>query len=277
MRFIKMEGAGNDYVYLDLFHQPAPKDPSALAIEISRYHFGVGSDGLILIAPDPNADARMIMFNADGSESAMCGNGIRCVAAYYYAHIEKKNPVVIQTGSGIKTITVNLENGVPVSYTVDMGEPLLSAEAIPVLSDTPQNLLLPMGDAEALFTCVNVGNPHAVTVTEKDPLSLPIEVWGPKLEHDPHFPEFCNIEWIRIRSKQEIDMRVWERGSGETLACGTGTCASVVAAILRGLCGREVLVHVRGGELKILWDSNNNHVYMTGPARIVFTGEYPDA
>lgn len=276
MFFTKMQGTGNDYVYMDLFHQQAPRDPSKLAVKLSQPHFGIGADGLILISPSSRADAFMTMFNADGSQSAMCGNGIRCVAAYYYHKIQKKNPIFIETLSGIKKIQVNFASGQPVSYTVDMGQPLLLPEEIPVLSEKPQALSLDTGTRSFLFTCVNMGNPHAVTVVEEDLDTLPIETWGPILENDAHFPARCNIEWIQVLSKNKIRMRVWERGSGETLSCGTGTCASVVAGVLRGVIQRDTEVQVRGGTLRVLWDEESSHVFMTGEARFVFTGEWEE-
>ena len=281
MRFTKMQGIGNDYVYVNCFEESVP-DPAGTAIKVSDRHFGIGSDGLILIRPSREADCEMDMYNADGSRGAMCGNGIRCVAKYVYDHnIAKKPEIRIATGSGIKTVRVKAENDKAVSVTVDMGAPVLTAEKIPVLAEDPK------ADAVALpievrgetyqFTGVSMGNPHAVIFCDHiDDLDL--NDIGPDFEHHPMFPDRVNTEFVKILDRHTIAMRVWERGSGETLACGTGACASAVASILNGHVDEDAPVTVKllGGDLKIFWDRNakeNRTVYMTGPAEEVFEGE----
>ncbi|HXT59660.1 MAG TPA: diaminopimelate epimerase [Pirellulales bacterium] len=275
MRFTKMQGAGNDYVYVNCFAEPQPDDPAALAKKIADRHFGVGGDGLVLIGPSKTADARMRMFNADGSEAEMCGNAVRCVAKYVYDRgISKKTSMAIETGRGVLLLGLELVDGRVERARVDMGQPILKAAEIPTtLAGEPVvGARLPIGDRTLDVTCVSMGNPHCVTFVDKlsDDWVLGI---GPKIEHDKHFPRRVNAEFVEVVSPNEVRMRVWERGSGETLACGTGASAVCVAGVLAGKTGRNVLVHMPGGDLELEW-SANDHVYMTGPAVEVFSGEW---
>jgi len=281
MHFTKMHGAGNDYVYLDCFSQPKPADPPGLARRIADRHFGVGGDGLILILPCSTADARMQMFNADGSEAEMCGNGVRCVAKYVYDHgLARKPKLRIETGRGILTLDLAIAGGRVERVRVDMGEPILAAEKIPTtLPGDPDRLGSPVVDADLSIsgrklrvTCVSMGNPHCVSFVSKLSDYWVLRV-GPKVETDPHFPRRVNAEFVEVISPSELRMRVWERGSGETLACGTGTCAVGVAGALAGRTDRRVLVHLLGGDLEVDW-AGDNHVYLTGPAVEVFSGEW---
>lgn len=275
MRFTKMQGAGNDYVYVDCVRQPPPKDPASLAKAISDRHFGVGSDGLILILPSERADARMRMFNADGSESEMCGNGVRCVAKFVHDHgIAVKPALKIETGRGVLTLELEIKNGKTQRVRVDMGEPILDAAQIPTtLHGTPPiNAYLQAHDL--MVTCVSMGNPHAVTfvseITDHQVLGV-----GPKVEVDPAFPRRVNVEFVKVNSRDDVTVRVWERGSGETLACGTGACAVCVAGFLTDRTDRKITAHLPGGDLELEWDAKTNHVFMTGPAVEVFSGEWP--
>lgn len=276
INFVKMEGLGNDYVYIDCtkYDDKKVEEISKMAKKISDRHFGIGSDGLILICKSDIADFRMRMFNSDGSEAEMCGNGIRCVSKFVYDNgLTNKEQVNIETLAGIKKIDLTVENGKVVLATVNMGRPILEAEKIPVISDEKpvKNLKLKAMDKEFTFTCVSMGNPHAVTVID-DVDSFEIEKYGPILEINEKFPKKANIEFIQIIDKTHIKMRVWERGAGETLACGTGACAVCVSAILNDLVEKneEINIELLGGTLKIRWD---DYVYMTGPARTVFRGE----
>ncbi len=263
MKFTKMHGAGNDYVYVNLFTETVA-DPSAAAVYVSDRHFGIGSDGLILIAPSDKADCRMIMFNADGSEGSMCGNGIRCVGKYAYDHgIVSETEITVETGDGVKTLKMQTENGKVISATVDMGVPKL-------VSDLPEKIVV--DGEEKTFTGIDVGNPHAVYLVE-DTDSLDLASFGPAYENHPRFPDRVNSEFIRILDRGHIKMRVWERGSGETLACGTGATASAVAGNMLGLLDDTVEVELLGGTLTIHWDKESGHVFMTGPAVEVFNGE----
>jgi diaminopimelate epimerase len=283
MRFTKMHGAGNDYVYVDCFGQPQPESPAALAQRISDRHFGVGGDGLVLILPSAVADARMRMFNADGSEAEMCGNAVRCVAKYVHDHgLTQKPTLRIETGRGVLSLDLGVSGGRVERVRVDMGEPILAADEIP--TTLPANLNLPnhpVVDAELSVsgrtlrvTCVSMGNPHCVSYVPK--LS---DYWvlriGPKVETDAHFPRRVNAEFVEVLSRGEVRMRVWERGSGETLACGTGASAVCVAGVLSGRTDRKVLIHLRGGDLELQW-AEDNHVYMIGPAVEVFSGEWEE-
>ena len=275
LQFTKMHGLGNDYVYMDAINQKI-ENRSELAKFVSDRHFGIGSDGLILICPSEKADFRMQMFNQDGSEAEMCGNGIRCVAKFVYDKgMTDKTRIKIETLAGIKTLVMTEKNGKIETARVDMGEPILEPEKIPVISkENPvKNLKLNEVDKEFNFTCVSMGNPHAVTFIEEDVNKFDICKYGSKLEINRAFPKKANIEFINVIDDKTLKMRVWERGAGETLACGTGACASTVAAILNGYTTREVTVHLLGGDLKIKWDENDNHVYMTGPATTVFEGK----
>ncbi|MFN4261963.1 MAG: diaminopimelate epimerase [Gemmataceae bacterium] len=277
MRFTKMQGAGNDYVYLDCFQQPPPADPAQLSKVISDRHFGVGSDGLILICPSDVADARMRMFNADGSESEMCGNGLRCVAKYVHDHgIAAKPTLTIETGNGVKTVELEIIDGRARQVTVDMGEPILQAERIPTTlpGNPPLEAPLSVGGQEFLVTCVSMGNPHCVTFVEDATDGLVLGI-GPVIERHPAFPKRVNVEFVRVNQPDDVTVRVWERGSGETLACGSGACAVAVAGVLTQRTQRKLRVHLPGGTLQLHWSAADNHVYMTGPAVEVFSGEWP--
>ncbi len=274
MKFTKMHGCGNDYVYVNLFEEELD-DPSAVSQRISDRHFGIGSDGLVTIGPSDQADVRMRIYNADGSEAEMCGNGIRCVAKYAYEHgMVDATQMTVETGSGIKTLTLSVENGKVSRVRVDMGEPILLPDLIPVMSDMDRVVDDPIhvGDRVWRMTCVSMGNPHAVVFVD-DVEHFPIEKYGPLFENHERFPARTNTEFVQLITRREVRMRVWERGSGETLACGTGTCATVMACILNRFTGDEVLVHLRGGDLLVAYDPVTNHIFMTGPAEEVFTGE----
>lgn len=274
MKFTKMQGCGNDYVYVNCFEETI-EQPEELARWVSNRNFGIGSDGLILICPSDVADVQMIMYNADGSRSQMCGNGIRCVGKYAYDYgLVKKDRITVETLAGIKTLQFEIENEKVKSVTVDMGMPVINAAEVPVASEQEAVIAEPVviRKQEYKITCVSMGNPHAVTFVE-DTKKVDIETIGPEFEHHPMFPERVNTEFIQILDRNEINMRVWERGSGETLACGTGACASVYACMLNGLTDNEVLVHLLGGDLKIRVDETNGHIFMTGPAVTVFEGE----
>lgn len=278
MRFTKMQGCGNDYVYVNCFEESV-SSPEQLAAKISDRHFGIGSDGLVLILPSEKADCRMRMFNPDGSESEMCGNAIRCVAKYVYdRNIIHKRSISVDTLAGIKVIEVHTdEKGIARTLTVDMGAPVTEAADIPVKAEhSPvKELELSAYGREFRFTCVSMGNPHAVTFISEDVSGFEVEKYGRVFECDEHFPRRANIEFAEVLSPDHLKMRVWERGTGETLACGTGTCATVVAACLNGICPREpVTVDLLGGKLIIEWKETDGHVYMTGPAEFVFDGEY---
>jgi diaminopimelate epimerase len=274
MKFTKMHGCGNDYVYVNLFEETI-SDAPALSIAVSDRHFGIGSDGLITIGPSDKADFRMRIYNADGSEAEMCGNGIRCVAKYVYDHkLTDKTEISVESGAGIKYLTLYVEQDKVVQVRVDMGEPILKPEAIPVVAVHEPVVAEPItvGDKEWEMTCVSMGNPHAVVFVE-DVETFPIETYGPLFEHHERFPKRTNTEFVTVHSRTEASMRVWERGSAETWACGTGTCATVMACILNGLTDNKVLVHLRGGDLTIEYDPDTNHIFMTGPATEVFHGE----
>lgn len=274
MKFTKMHGCGNDYVYVNCFKEQVA-DPSQLAIQVSDRHFGIGSDGLILICPSEQADFRMRMFNADGSEGKMCGNGVRCIAKYVYDYgLTDKTTISIETKGGIKYLELHVEDGKVQTVKVDMGEPILNAKEIPVDWEAEKMIgeKVTIDGQEYEMTCVSMGNPHAVVWVE-DTASLPLEKIGPVFETHPMFPERVNTEFVQILNKKEVNMRVWERGSGETLACGTGACATAVACILNGKTEEEVVIHLLGGDLKIQYDKKTNHVFMTGPATTVFDGE----
>ncbi|MGQ9761138.1 MAG: diaminopimelate epimerase [Thermogutta sp.] len=276
MQFTKMHGIGNDYVFVDCFQQSLPEAPEALAPKIADRHFGVGGDGLILILPSQVADARMRIFNADGSEAEMCGNGVRCVAKYVYEHgIARKNPLKIETGRGLLTLHLELTNGLVQRVSVDMGEPILEPARIPVQLNGNAVIEHPLtiGDLAFAITCVSMGNPHCVLFLPQVDGDLVTRI-GPQLEKHPLFPNRTNVEFVQVVSPSEVRMRVWERGSGETLACGTGACAVCVAGALTNRLERAVMVHLLGGDLQIEWESNG-HVLMTGPAEEVFTGNWP--
>ena len=274
MKFTKMHGCGNDYVYVNLFEEKV-EDPNAVSIKVSDRHFGIGSDGLITIGPSDKADFRMRMYNADGSEGEMCGNGIRCVAKYVYDHkLTDKTEIYVETGAGIKYLTLFVENGKVAQVRVDMGEPILEPAQIPVVADGDKVIDAPIevGGKTWKMTCVSMGNPHAVVFVD-DTEKFELEKYGPLFENHERFPKRTNTEFVQLISRTEANMRVWERGSAETWACGTGTCATVMACILNGKTEDKVLVHLRGGDLTIEYDHATNHVFMTGPATEVFNGE----
>lgn len=275
MKFTKMHGCGNDYIYINGFDIDVA-DPAALSVKMSNRNFGVGSDGIVLILPSDQADFRMRMFNADGSEAEMCGNAIRCVGKYVYDNqMTDKTNISIDTLAGVKILDMTIEDGKVTYAKVDMGEPILKAEDIPVVSK-----LEPVigEEIEALgvkyaFTCVSMGNPHAITFVE-DTDHFPLEEVGPKIEVHEKFPRKVNAEFVQVVDSETLKMRVWERGSGETLACGTGACATLVAAVLNRRANRKATVQLLGGDLIIEWDEATNHVFMSGPATTVFEGEW---
>lgn len=278
MRFTKMQGCGNDYIYVDCLREKPPRDPAALSRAVSDRHFGIGADGLILICPSERADARMRMFNADGSESEMCGNGLRCVAKFVHDRgIAPRSRLAIETGRGILTVDLEVRGGKAERVRVDMGEPILQASDIPTTlpGNPPINEALTIDGTTLKFTCVSMGNPHAVTFVDAITDQLVLGV-GPKVEKHAAFPRRTNVEFIKVNRPDDATMRVWERGSGETLACGTGACAAAVAGVLAGHLARRVTIHLLGGDLDLHWSENDNHVYKTGPAVEVFSGDWPD-
>ena len=275
MKFTKMHGIGNDYIYVNCFEEVV-SDPERLAIVMSRPHFGVGADGLILIEPSDSADFGMRIFNSDGSEADMCGNGIRCVGKYVYERgLTDKSDLTIETKGGLKVIHMEVEGGKVARVKVDMGTPELNPQLIPV--NLPGELVLRhrlqiMGQTWYI-TCVNMGNPHAVLFV-RDPEVIDLPTIGPMIEHHPLFPRRTNVEFVRVIDRGILQMRVWERGAGETLACGTGACASLVACVLAGLSDRTVQMKLSGGNLQLHWSAEDNHVYQTGPAAFVYDGEW---
>ena len=276
MKFTKMQGLGNDYVYVNCFEEKI-EAPSELAVKISDRHFGVGSDGLIMINPSEKADFEMEMYNADGSRGEMCGNGIRCVAKYVYDYgLTDKTTITVETLGGIKTLDLTVEDGKVKLVRVDMGRPELEPAKIPVIAagECAVNEPILTDGKEFHMTCVSMGNPHAVIFVDRDVRELPLEEIGPKFENHERFPNRVNTEFVRVLNRHIAEMRVWERGSGETLACGTGACAVAVACALNGLTEDEVTVKLLGGDLKIKWDREKDTVYMTGPAEVVFDGEW---
>jgi diaminopimelate epimerase len=278
MRFTKMQGAGNDYIYLDCFRNAPPRDPVGLSRAMSNRHFGIGSDGLILICPSEKADARMRMFNADGSEAEMCGNGLRCVAKHVYDHgLVRKPSLQVETGRGILKVDLEIANGKVHQVTIDMGEPILEGSRIPTTlpGNPPTNAALNVSDHEYRVTCVSMGNPHCILFVDSITDALVLGI-GPKIETHSAFPKRTNVEFVRVNNPDDVSVRVWERGSGETLACGTGACAVAVAGALTGSTQRQIVAHLRGGDLRLNWSERDNHVYLTGPAVEVFSGEWPD-
>ena len=275
MKFTKMHGIGNDYVYVDCFRETV-EHPSEVAKKISDRHFGIGSDGLILIKPSEHADFKMDMYNADGSSGEMCGNGIRCVAKFVYDKgLTDKGRISVETPSGVKMLDLSVEGGKVAFVKVDMGAPGLTAKKIPVVADTDEVVGQPLcaGGEEYIVTCVSMGNPHCVAILQEDVRGLDLEKVGPLFEKHERFPKRVNTEFVNVLDEETIRMRVWERGSGETLACGTGACAAAVAAVLNGRTKDEVTVKLAGGDLRIQWDRKENVVYMTGRAETVFEGE----
>lgn len=275
MKFTKMHGIGNDYVYVNGFEEQIDQ-PADIARAVSDRHFGVGSDGLILILPSTRADFRMRMFNADGSEAQMCGNGIRCLAKYVYDHgLTTRTTLQVETLAGILELQLFPKSGVVEQVRVNMGEPRLERAQIPMHGPAGRVLQEPLVVHGQTFevTAVSMGNPHCVVFVD-DPQTFEVASWGPHFEHHPAFPEGVNTEFVRVIDAQTFSMRVWERGSGETLACGTGASAVAVACHLTGRTGRRVTGHLLGGSLELEWSATDNHVYMTGPAVEVFQGEW---
>lgn len=274
MKFTKMEGLGNDYVYVNCFKETV-ENPSDLSVKVSDRHFGIGSDGLILIKPSKVADFCMEMYNADGSQSEMCGNGIRCVGKYVYDYgLTEKTSISVETLAGIKYLELQVVDDKVELVTVNMGAPELVPAQIPVKSEKDILIKEPIevDGVSYEMTCVSMGNPHCIVFVE-DTASFPLEEIGPKFEQHEVFPNRVNAEFIEVVDRKTVNMRVWERGSGETLACGTGACASTVACILNELTEDEITLHLLGGDLKVRWDRDENLVYMTGPAKVVFDGE----
>lgn len=281
MHFTKMQGAGNDYVYVDCFSETLPKDIAGLARRISDRRFGVGGDGLILICPSERADAEMRTFNADGSPAEMCGNGIRCVAKYVYDHgICRRDSLKIESGGQVRTLELTLRNSKVEEVRVDMGLPILKPEQVPTTirsaagpHEPVVGVPIEVAGRQFAVTALSMGNPHCVTFVDE-----PTDDWvlgvGPKLEVDPRFPKRINCEFVQVLGRGELRQRTWERGSGETLACGSGACAVCVAGVLTGRSDRHVLIHLSGGDLTIEWNVANDHVFMTGPAVEVFSGEW---
>ena len=274
MRFVKMHGIGNDYVYINCFEEMI-ENPESLAVTLSDRHKGIGSDGLVLIMPSDVADFRMRMFNSDGSESQMCGNASRCVGKYVFDNgLTTKTQVSLETKAGIKYLQLFPINGKVEKVCVDMGEPILKASLVPVdlTEEKIINYAVDFQPEKYNITCVSMGNPHCV-IFEKDVDNMALESIGKKIEYYPLFPERINVEFVEIISPKKANVRVWERGTGETQACGTGACAVVVAGILNGLLERTATVALPGGDLEIEWNEENNHVYMTGEAVTVFEGK----
>jgi diaminopimelate epimerase len=278
MRFTKMHGIGNDYIYVSTFDQRPPADVAKLAVAVSDRHYGIGGDGLILIMPSERADARMRMFNADGSEGEMCGNGIRCVAKYLHDHgLTNESRVSIETGRGVLELDLEVDGGRVRRVRVNMGVPIFDPAKIPTLlaGKPPIDAPIHLDDREWRVTAVSLGNPHAVLYVD-DAADFPLETLGPRLEHHPAFPRRVNVHVVEVVGPAEVRMRTWERGSGITLACGTGACAVCVAGVLTRRSGRTILAHLPGGDLTLEWPDDPSPVFMTGPATEVFSGEWPD-
>jgi diaminopimelate epimerase len=282
MKFSKLHGLGNDYIFVDGFSQKVDR-PSEMAVKISDRHFGVGSDGLILALPSEKADLRMRMFNADGLEGEMCGNGVRCLAKFAYERgLAKQNPMKIETGRGVLSIDMKTDGKVVSSATVNVSNPILELSEFPVdltrimkaSREHEYRIILPHTNEALDVVFVSTGNPHAVTYVD-DVAKVDLEKIGPRVEHHPSVPKRVNAHWVKVHSPNEVTMRTWERGSGITLACGTGACAVCVAGVLTGRTARKILVHQPGGDLNIEWRESDGNVYLTGPVTEVFTGEWP--
>jgi diaminopimelate epimerase len=276
MKFTKMHGAGNDYIYVDCFRQSIPADVAGLARAVSDRHFGVGGDGLILICPVEGADAEMRMHNADGSYSEMCGNGIRCVAKYVYDHgIAAKETLSVVSGGKRFELALMLKDGKVDRVRVDMGEPILTSSEIPTTlpGDPPVDAPLEVAGRQLAVTCVSMGNPHCVAFVDEPTDELVLGI-GPKIETDARFPKRTNVEFVQVLNRETVRQRTWERGSGETLACGTGASAVCVAGVLTGRTERRITSKLLGGDLQLEWDEATNHVFMTGPAAEVFSGDW---
>jgi diaminopimelate epimerase len=273
MKFYKMHGLGNDFVVVPQNTQQLPENVATLAQQLCDRHFGVGADGLVFLLPSDHADLQMRIFNADGSEAQQCGNAVRCVSKYYYERIDhSKTNILVETKRGIQSIRLEVKESIVERVQVDMGEPILIPAQIPVTTKDIHYELELEGKTYPI-TAVSMGNPHAVVIVDELTDQLVTEI-GPKIEHHPTLPERANVEFITIESPTELNFRVWERGVGETFACGSGACAAVVATVLNEKTSRDVTVHLLGGDLRIVWDEQDNHVYMTGAAEFVFTGEW---
>ena len=280
MKFTKMQGVGNDYVYVDCFSENLPESERPIvARRAADRHFGIGSDGLICICPSEIADFKMDMYNADGSQGIMCGNGIRCLAKYVYDRgLTEKTMLSIETGCGLRNVRMKTENGKVTTVTVDLGRPDFTPFAVPVL-DKGDNFIsrkLEVAGREWTVTALSVGNPHLVVFVDEDVDTLDLEALGPQFENHPLFPKRINTEFVNILPDKSLKMRVWERGSGETLACGTGAVAGVAAAVAQGIVELKTDVHLPGGTLQVFWDNEANRIYLTGPAAFVYDGELPD-
>lgn len=274
MRFTKMHGCGNDYIYMNAMEETI-RDPAGLAKRISDRHKGIGADGMILIGPSRTADFQMKMYNADGSEGEMCGNGIRCLGKYVYEkQLTGKTELTIETKAGIRKLSLKTEDHKVTEVRVDMGKPVFDVSKIPVTYPEKYLIRQPVTilDCTWYMTCLSMGNPHAV-VYVPDTSSFKIEKYGPVFEHYPIFPKRINTEFVQVLGRNELNMRVWERGSGETLSCGTGTCACVMASILNGLTDHNVTVHTLGGDLMVEYEDETRHLFLTGPAELVYEGE----
>jgi diaminopimelate epimerase len=278
IKFTKMHGIGNDYIYIDA-RKKMPKNISTLAMRMSDRHFGIGSDGLILILGSRKADFTMRMFNADGSEAEMCGNGIRCFAKYVYDHgLSRKKKISVETLAGIKNLELSFRKGKVAGVRVDMGEPILERERIP-MQGNPGMVIdesLPINGVKFNVTAVSMGNPHVIIYVE-DVKNFPVEKYGPMIENHALFPRRTNVEFVEVLNSGEVIQRTWERGSGETLACGTGASAVTVAGVLNRKTSREILLHLNGGDLRTSWEEADNHVYLEGPAEEIFTGAWEEA
>lgn len=275
MKFTKMQGLGNDYVYVNCLKETV-EQPAETARKVSDRHFGIGSDGLILIKPSEVADFKMDMYNADGSQAEMCGNGIRCVGKYVYDYgLTDKKSISVETLAGIKYLDFEVKDGKVALITVDMGEPEFIAKKVPVICDKEKAIEEPIQAAgkEWSMTCISMGNPHCIIFIDEPVKDFPLEEIGPEFESHERFPNRVNTEFIEVLDRKTVNMRVWERGSGETMACGTGACASAVAAMLCGYTEDEITLHLLGGDLKVRWDRETNRVFMTGAAEVVFDGE----
>ena len=276
IRFTKMQGCGNDYVYINGFTEKVPQEKKPEFVRFaSDRHFGIGGDGVIFINPSDKADFEMEMYNADGTRAEMCGNGIRCVAKYVHDKgLTDQTQFSIVSGGKVKYMDLTVENGITKAIRVDMGEPILTAAEVPVVSKNEQSVdeEIVVDNEKYRMTCVSMGNPHAVVFVDST-ADFPLEQIGPHFENHERFPRRTNTEFVEVVSPEYVKMRVWERGTGETLACGTGCCATAVACVLNGKTGRKVTVEVLGGALTIQWDEKTNHIFMTGPAEFVFDGE----
>ena len=279
MKFTKMQGCGNDYVYVNGFTEKlSPEEKPEIVRNLSDRHFGIGGDGVIFINPAEEADFEMEMYNADGSRGEMCGNGIRCVGKYMYDYgLTDKEAISVETLAGIKYLQFFIENGKVAKVKVDMGSPILTPAEIPVAAEGERAVDEPIvvDGTEYRMTCISMGNPHAIVYVD-DVKNLPIEKIGPSFEKHERFPNRVNTEFVKVLDRNTVEMRVWERGSGETLACGTGACATAVACILNGLTEEKVTVKLLGGDLEIEWDREKNKVFMTGPAKVVFDGVWEE-